>query len=368
MEDGEAMEDANKLTPLRDEIDKIDEKILELLNERAGVALRIAEVKREQNLEYYNPDREREIIERLTKLNKGVFPNNTLKIVFKEIFCASLSLEQPITIAYLGPQATFSHVASMRYFGSSCGFFPVNSIREVFVAVESENADFGVVPSENSTEGAITYTLDMFMDYDLKICDEMMLEIGHHLLSRTTDKTKIKRIYSMSVVTAQCRRWLERNMFDVPILDAPSSAQAASMAAQEEGSAAVGSELAAKIYDLNFIERHIEDFRNNVTRFLIISKKCKERSDCDKTSIMFTAKDVPGSLHEVLAPFKRAKINLTKVESRPTKKRAWDYIFFVDFDGNIDDKKIQKTLAEVEKHCINMKVLGSYHRMDKPDG
>jgi chorismate mutase/prephenate dehydratase len=362
------MESIYKLKPLRDEIDIIDEKILELLNKRANIALEVAKVKREMNLEYYSPDREREIIERLLKINKGVFPNNAVKIIFKEIFCTSLSLEQPITVAYLGPQATFSHMASMRYFGSACSFSPVNSIREVFVAVESENADFGVVPSENSSEGAITYTLDMFMDYNLKICAEMMLEISQHLLSRTKVKSGIHKIYSMPVVTAQCRRWLERNMLGVPILEAPSTAQAAAIAAREDGSAAIGSELAAKIYDLNFIERHIEDFRNNVTRFLIISKKCKERPDCDKTSIMFTAKDIPGSLHEVLAPFKKAKINLTKIESRPTKKRAWDYIFFVDFEGNIEDKNIRKTLAEVEKHCINLKVLGSYHSMDKPDG
>lgn len=349
---------------LRDEIDVIDEKILHLLNERADLALQIGEIKKEDNLEYYNPKREQEIIERLQRLNKGLFPNDTLRSIFKEIFCASLFLEQPKNACYLGPQATFTHLAAIRYFGSTCKFLPAGSIREVFETVEGDRADYGVVPIENSNEGVVSYTLDMFADYTLNVHAEIMLEIDHHLLAKTKDMGSITKIYSHPHATAQCRSWLERNMLGVPIFDSPSTAHAASYAAQEPGVAAIGTALAAKIYDLHFVQKNIEDNKDNLTRFLVISKTSQSRTGNDKTLIMFTVRDEPGALHDILSHFRKGKINLTKIESRPSKKKAWDYVFFVDLQGHIEDKKVKKALEGIRKRCTFLKILGSYPQMD----
>ncbi|KJR41825.1 Bifunctional P-protein, chorismate mutase/prephenate dehydratase [Candidatus Magnetoovum chiemensis] len=360
------MKQIEDMKKLRDEIDKIDEEILRLLNDRSEIALEIGEIKKIHNLEYYNPQREKEIIERLQKLNKGRFPNNTLKIIFKEIFCASLTLEQPVCVAYLGPQATFTHLAAIRYFSSSCKFLSSSSIREVFETVEANKANFGVVPIENSTEGIVTYTIDMFIDFNLKISGEVLLEIEHHLLSKEKEQADIKKIYSHPQPTAQCRLWLEKNMLGIPIYETPSTSQAANLAANEPNSAAIGSELAAKQYDLNIIERNIESYKDNITRFLVISKEEQERTGKDKTSIMFNVKDEPGTLHEILTPFKKANINLTKIESRPSKKKAWDYVFFADIEGHIEDKKVKKALEGIAKRCTYLKILGSYHSIEKP--
>ncbi len=361
------MKKMDEIHALREKIDECDEKILKLLNERSEVVMKIAEIKRNENLDFYFPEREREILEKLQKINRGRFPNDALKNIFREIFCASLSLEQPLTVTYLGPEATYTHFAALRYFGSSCKFVPANSIREVFESVSLGNTGFGLVPIENSNEGVITYTLDMFIDYDLKIYGEVPLEISHNLISSSQDKFSIKKIYSHPQAAAQCRVWLERNMFGIPIFNSSSTAQAASLATQEEDAAAIASELAAKLYDLNFIERHIEDNKKNITRFLVISKKSHQRSGDDKTSIMFSVKDEPGSLYDILTPLKRSRINLTKIVSRPSKKKAWDYIFFVDLEGHMEDKKVKRALAAVEKHSLYMNVLGSYPKADREE-
>ncbi|MBF0345916.1 MAG: prephenate dehydratase [Nitrospirae bacterium] len=359
------IEQVDNLKELRSRIDGIDEQVLNLLNERAKIAIDIAKVKKEHNLDFYNPKREKEVIETLQKMNKGPFPNCALKVIFKEIFCASLSLEQPRTVAYLGPQATYTHQAALRYFSSSCKFLPTKSIREVFEKVDSDVASFGVVPIENSNEGAVNYTLDMFVDFNLKVYAEILLSICHNLLSKARDKSEIKKIYSHPQALAQCRDWLERNMLGVPIYDSASTAQAASMAAEAEDAAAIGSELAGKMYDLNFVERNIENIKDNVTRFLIISKESQGKSGHDKTLIMFTVKDEPGALYEILTPFKKQKINMTKIESRPTKKKAWDYVFFSDVEGHVDDKKVKKALDAVKKRSLLFKILGSYPQVDQ---
>ncbi|QWR77692.1 prephenate dehydratase [Candidatus Magnetomonas plexicatena] len=356
--------DNNILTPLREKIDVIDERILELLNDRAQIALEIAEIKKSHKLDFYNPKREQEILERLVKTNKGIFPNDTLKIIFKEVFCATLSLEKPLTVAYFGPQATYTHMATMRYFSSSCSYMPTGSIREVFEHVATGKAVFGVVPIENSNEGAINYTLDMFIDYDLSVYAEILMYVHHHLLSKCNERSEIKKIYSFPLVTAQCRKWLEANMLGVPIFEATSTAQAADTASGEEGAAAISSDLAAKIYNLNFIERNIENIKDNVTRFLVISKESQERTGHDKSLIMFSAKDQPGSLYEILTPFKKQNINLTMIESRPSKRKAWEYIFFAEFEGHIDDKKVKKALDAVKKRSTFLKILGSYPQVD----
>jgi chorismate mutase/prephenate dehydratase len=349
-----------ELERLRKEIDEIDIEILRLLNKRAETVINIAHIKRNEKAKFYSPEREREILERLTALNKGHFPNDTLKVIYREILSASLSLEGPLKVAYFGPQATFTHLAALRHFGSSASFLPVESIKGVFDAVDSGKTDFGVVPIENSNEGVVSSTLDLFIDYDLKISAEVMLEISHNLLSKSGDKAKIKRVYSNPQATSQCRRWLESNLPGVPLLESTSTAKAAEIASRDEEVAAIASEVAAKVYDLHFIEKDIGDSRYNFTRFLVISKEFPPKTGKDKTSIMFSIKDKPGVLHDILSPFKKAKINLTKIESRPSRRKAWEYIFFVDMEGHIDDRKVRKAIDNIKDSCLYIKILGSY--------
>jgi chorismate mutase/prephenate dehydratase len=349
-----------ELEKLRKEIDEIDTEILNLLNRRANFVIDIAHIKRNEKAKFYSPEREREILERISALNKGPFPNDTLKGIYREILSASLSLEEPLKIAYMGPLATFTHLAALRYFGSSATFVPVESIRGVFDAVEAGKTEYGVVPIENSNEGVISYTLDMFMDYDLKVSAEVMLEISQNLLSKSGDKAKIKKIYSNPHAAAQCRRWLKSNLPGIPILESTSTAKAAELAYHDEDAAAIASELAAKVYDLHFVEKDIEDSKHNFTRFLVISKEFPPKTGKDKTSIMFSIKDKPGALYDILYPFKKAKINLTKIESRPSRRKAWEYIFFVDMEGHIEDKKLKKAIDNVKDNCLYLKILGSY--------
>ena len=350
----------SELEKLRREIDEVDNEILKLLNKRANVVIEIAHIKRNEKAKYYSPEREREIIERIKALNTGPFPNDTLKVIYREILSASLSLEEPLKVAYLGPLATFTHLAALRHFGSSALFVPVESIKEVFNAVESGRTGFGVVPIENSSEGVVSYTLNMFMDYDLKISAEVMLEISQNLISKSGDKAKIKKVYSNPLAAAQCRRWLESRLPKIPILETTSTARAAELASQDAAAAAIASELAAKVYNLQFIEKNIEDSKHNVTRFLVISKEFPAKTGKDKTSIMFSIKDKPGALYDILSPFKKAKINLTKIESRPSKRKAWEYIFFVDMQGHIDDKKVRRAIDDMKDSCLYLKILGSY--------
>ncbi len=350
----------SNLAKLREEIDAIDAEIVELLTKRADIAIRIATIKRDSKLKFHSPERERTILERIRSLNKGHFPNDALKVIFREILSASLSLEEPLKVAYLGPGGTFTHLAALRHFGSSAEYNPVESIKAIFDAVDAGKTEYGLVPIENSNEGVVSYTLDMFMDYDLKIAAEVMLEVSHSLLSKSGDGTKVKRIYSHPQAVAQCRTWLEKNMRNVPVLESTSTARAAELASTDEQAAAIASELASRLYDLKFIERHIEDNKSNYTRFLVIAREYPAKSGRDKTSIMFSLKDRPGALFEALAPFKESKINLSKIESRPSKRRAWEYIFFADMVGHIDDKKVRKAIEEVKENCNYLKHLGSY--------
>jgi chorismate mutase/prephenate dehydratase len=345
---------------LRNTVDAIDTKILDLLNRRARVAVDIAEIKRDSKQKFHSPERERAIIDRLTRMNRGPFPNDALKIIYREIISASLSLEEPLKVAYLGPGGTFTHLAALRHFGFSAAYVPVDRIKEIFDSVESGKADYGLVPIENSNEGVVSYTLDMFMDCDMKIAAEVMLEVSHNLLSRSGRREKIRKIYSHPQAAAQCRTWLEANMRGIPVFESTSTAKAAETASTDEEAAAIASELATRLYDLRFVERHIEDNRNNFTRFLVIATEYPSRTGNDKTSIMFSLKDKPGALYEVLSPFKKAGINLTKIESRPSKRRAWEYIFFADMAGHVEDPKVSSAIDEVKAHCLYLKHLGSY--------
>jgi chorismate mutase/prephenate dehydratase len=350
----------NELNDFRSEIDRIDKEILKLLNKRAELALKIAEIKKKKGLSFYDPVREKRVINNLVKLNKGPFTDDTVKTLFRELLSATLALQESQKIAYLGPEGTFTHLAAIKYFGSFAQFEAEESIKSIFESVEKGLSRFGVVPIENSNEGTVTYTLDMFTQYEVKISGEIIIPITHHLLSLTGEKEKIKKIYSHPHAKAQCREWLNKNMPNIPLYDVSSTAEAAKQASLDEEIAAIASEFAATLYGLKFIAKHIEDYKNNYTRFFILSKNFPNKTGSDKTSIMFSLQDKPGALYNALKPFKNANINLTKIESRPAKMRKWEYIFFVDFIGHIEEEKVQKTLDEVKMFCIELVHLGSY--------
>ena len=350
----------SELDKLRKKIDELDLKILELLNKRTEVVLEVGKTKQDKQLKVYSPERERAILKRLKEKNIGPFPDGTLRLIYEEILSASLALQQPLKVSYLGPSATFTHLAAKRQFGSSADYMPESTIKEVFDSVSRDKARYGVVPIENSTEGIVNYTLDMFVDSDLKIAFEIMLPISHNLLSKTGKKSDIKKIYSHSQARAQCRGWLEGNVPGIPVIEELSTAAAAKRVSKDTSAAAVASELAASEYNLQFVEKGIEDNKTNFTRFLVIAKESLGKTGRDKTSIMFSVKDKPGALYLILRPFARHKINLTKIESRPSKRKAWEYFFFVDLEGHVDDKGVRKAINSVKKECLFFKVLGSY--------
>lgn len=348
------------LKKLRQEIDEIDGQLLELLNKRAGIVLEVGKTKSENNLGFYDPSREKAIFDRLEKNNCGPFPNESVKAVFREIMSASLALEHPIKVAYLGPKATFTHLACMKKFGLSAQCTPVRSITDVFEEVERNLANYGVVPVENSTEGVVSHTLDMFVESDLKICSEILMPISLNLLSNSENLAGIDKVYSHWQPIAQSRRWVRENLPHAEIIEVASTAEASELAAADPTSASIASELASQLYGLNILKRRIEDNVNNFTRFLIIGKKDASPTGKDKTSIMFSIKDKVGALHDMLQAFARSNINLTKIESRPSKKRAWEYIFYLDMIGHISDEKVKSALEELKPQTMFLKVLGSY--------
>lgn len=348
------------LKKLRDKIDKIDDKILDLLNDRARVVLEVGKTKVGESREFYVPSRERAIFERLQAGNSGPFPNDSLCRVFREIISASLSLELPMKVAFLGPVSTFTHVAAMQQFGLSAQLVAQKSIPSVFEEVERGRAHYGVVPVENSTEGVVNHTLDMFIGSDLQVIAEVLLEISHDLLSQSGKLEEISKVVSHPQALAQCRRWLEVNLPDTPQMDLTSTAAAAQMAAEDESVAAVASQAAARHYGLQVVKGKIEDNPNNFTRFLVIGRKTPDPSGRDKTSIMFSVRDEPGILYRMLEPFSKRDINLVKIESRPMKQKAWEYIFFLDLVGHINDAQVTDAVEELREHCHFLKVLGSY--------
>jgi len=352
----------NKIQDLRSRIDSIDDSILDLLNERSRVVLEVGRLKSGDNLDFHVPGRERQIYERLLGQNPGPFPNDALKSIYREIISACLALESPMKVAFLGPRATFSHLATMQQFGLSAELVPQKSIPAVFEEVEKGKALYGVVPVENSTEGVISHTLDMFVESALQITSEIMLEVHHDLLSRTGRLEDIKKVYSHPQPIAQCRQWLEENLPGVPMVDVASTAVAAQIVSDDYTAAAIASELAGSLYDLKVVRSRIEDQVNNFTRFLVVSRKGCERSGNDKTSVLFSVKDEPGILCRMLDPFAKRGINLSKIESRPFKKKAWEYIFFLDLSGHASDPDVAAALEELKQCCQFIKILGSYPR------
>ncbi|MBI5682821.1 MAG: prephenate dehydratase [Deltaproteobacteria bacterium] len=349
-----------KLKKLRHEIDRVDDSMLELLNKRAKLVIDIGTIKKENNHAIHVPEREREIYQRLLNNNPGPFPNTAVKNVFREIMSTSLSLEKPLRAAFLGPKATFTHMACLQYFGKSSELIPVKEIADVFDEVERDRVDYGVVPIENTTEGVVSHTFDMFVSSNLKISAEIMLEISLSLLNRTGSILDVKKVYSHSHAIAECREWLKNNLPNAVLVETSSTAVAAQTVVDDPDAAAIASENAAELYDLKIVEKKIEDHLNNLTRFLVVGKTSPKKTGSDKTSILFSVKDSPGILFKMLKPFAERGINLTKIESRPQKKKAWEYIFFLDMDGHISDEKVSDALKELETNCSFVKVLGSY--------
>ncbi len=355
-----------ELSKLRREIDLIDEEIIKLLNKRAELAKAIGEIKKKLKLEVYSPEREREVIEKAIKINREVygevFPSEAIRHVFREIMSACLSLEKELRIAYLGPKATFTHQASLEHFGLSAYYIPVPTIRDVFLEVETERVDYGVVPVENTTEGVVNYTLDMFLEFDVKIVGEVVIPIKLHLLSNVFSLEEVKEVYSHRQALAQCRNWLEKNLSHAKLVETESTARACEIVLEKEGAGAIASEVAAYTYHLNILAENIQDSLNNYTRFLVLGKRDVKRTGKDKTSLIFAVKDEAGALYKALESFYIYGVNLTKIESRPSRKKAWDYVFFVDLEGHAEDENVKLAIESLKERTQMVKLLGSYPR------
>jgi chorismate mutase/prephenate dehydratase len=355
----------NNINSLRKKINVIDTKLLTLLNQRAMLSKQIGEIKKLAGRDIYSPGRERVVINRILSLNKGPIKNEFLKEIFSQIIQVCRLQQKVLSIAYLGPEGTFTHLAAIKIFGSGNNFVPKETITDVFNEIEKNMIEFGVVPLENTTEGVVTHTLDMFLETNLYICGELNMKVSHCLVSKEKNLKNIKIVYSHPQAIAQCRNYLYNKLKNIKIVEVSSTAEAARIVSQKHSnknkhSAAIASELSAKIYNLNILEKNIEDNEENYTRFIVIGKHSTEHSGNDKTSIAFSVKDRVGILHDVLAPFKKYNINLTKIESRPSKKRPWEYIFFVDLIGHIKDKKVSCAIKELTNLCVYYKFLGSY--------
>jgi chorismate mutase/prephenate dehydratase len=351
-----------KLPELRQAIDSVDDRLLELLNERARLVKEVGAEKARTQQPFYVPDRERQIVERLQDQNPGPFPSESVRAVFSEVISACLSLEQKLRIAFLGPEATFTHMAARSRFGFAARYVPAATIGGVFTEIEKGLADLGVVPIENSTDGVVNSTLDMFMDSDLKISAEIVLRVSQCLLTRSGTLEGIQKVYSHPQGLGQCRHWLSANLSQAALIEVASTALAARLAKDDPAAAAVASELAGQLYDLKIAKSRIEDEVHNVTRFLVIGHKEAAPTGRDKTSLMLSVKDQPGVLYKVLQPLADAQINLTRIESRPSRRKAWDYVFFVDLDGHVSAPDVKAALTKLEEACEQVKVLGSYPR------
>ncbi len=347
------------LQELRVRIDAIDRQIVQLLNERYKIVKDVGEWKRERGQPIYVPEREKALLEKLESINDGPMPNDTLRAVYREIMSGSLKLESPLKVAFFGPEATFTHLAAKMKFGHAIDYVPKASISDVFHDVELGRSNYGCVPVENSTEGVVNHTLDMLVDSPLKICAEINMRVQQCLLAKC-DKSQIRVIYSHAQSLGQCRQWLTENFPNADQVAVASNARAAELAAHEEGAAAIGSELAADIYKLKLLEQGIQDNPNNTTRFLIVGTQEVKQSGEDKTSICFAIKDRVGALYDCLLPFKHAEVTLSMIESRPSKRRNWEYLFFVDMLGHINDPKIAKAVEELNTLAHSLKILGSY--------
>ncbi|MRJ03342.1 MAG: prephenate dehydratase [Epsilonproteobacteria bacterium] len=350
-----------KLEELRRRIDEIDDTILKLLNERMEVVKKVGELKNKTGAPIYRPEREIEILNRLKEKNPGPLTESAIEAIFLEIFAVSRNLERPERVAYLGPEGSFTHQAAESRFGAMSDYLPLNSIGAVFKELELKRAKYGVVPIENSIDGVVGETLDLLGKSDLLIVAEIFMPIHHSFASLEESLRTVKRIYSKDIAFGQCRNFLiEHGLDTIEWIPVESTAKAAKLAAKEPGSAAICSTIAAKLYNLPVLFENIEDFSNNTTRFIVLSDFKNQASGSDKTSILARLQDHPGALYEFLKDFYDERINLTKIESRPAQQRDFNYWFYIDFDGHIDDDHIQRVLR---KHPHEIKWLGSYAKV-----
>lgn len=357
---------SEKLDQLRKRIDALDEQIQRSLNERAACAQQVAEAKHQEegDVIYYRPEREAEVLRLVRERNQGPLTDDEMVRLFREIMSACLALEHPLTVAYLGPEGTYTQAAALKHFGHSVSLSPLTAIDEVFRDVEAGSADFGVVPVENSTEGAINHTLDMFIRSPLKICGDVELRIHHQLLSAGEDRGAIEKVYAHQQALAQCREWLGAHLPRAERIAVSSNAEAARLVGGDPSAAAIASDAAAEMYDLNILAANIEDDPNNTTRFLVIGLHEPEPSGKDKTSLMVTVHNEAGALYSLLEPVARHGVSMTKIESRPSRASKWDYVFFVDVEGHVDEENVAAAIRALSESSASLKVLGSYPRCE----
>lgn len=348
------------LDELRKAIDATDKQILELLNRRAKLAREIGQLKDDFELPSFAPAREARVLDSLNAANQGPLQARHIQAIFREIMSACRDLEEPTKVAYWGPPASHSHCAVLERFGASVEAVPVDSIADVFDAVEKGLADYGVVPAENSTEGVIPYTLDLFSESDVRICGEVYLAISHHLLSRCARKEDVKRVYVSPQPYAQCRRWLLDNMAHAEMIEVATTSRAAVACAEDPEGAAVAGKAAAVAYDLPILYERIEDNPRNRTRFLVVGFNDPDRTGKDKTSLLVALPHRTGALYSALAVFNERGINMTMIQSRPTKKTPWEYLFYVDVQGYITDRPLADAVAQLQQKALFVRVLGSY--------
>jgi len=351
------------LQHLRKRIDALDRSLLELLNQRGKLVQSVGALKLKNGQGVFVPGRERALLARLKAHNNGPLSDQAVENLFLEIVHTCRHLQKQLKVSYFGPEASFSHAAALKSFGRGAVLVPARTISEVFAEVDKNRADFGVVPIENSTGGGVYHTLDMFIESPLSICAELELPVHHYLLGRTAGSLdKVRTLFSHYQALAQCRKWIDAHLPRARVVESTSTSEAAQQAARVPGAAAIASKLAADRYELQILASRIEDSARNYTRFLVIGTAEPQPTGRDKTSIMFSIKDRPGALFDMLLPFKKYKLNLTKIESRPTRQKAWEYIFFVDFEGHRSEPRVQKALGRLEPSCLFLKILGSYPR------
>ena len=346
------------LNKFRIDIDNIDNKLLDLLSRRATVAQKVGKLKNDGII--YRPEREAQVLSRLIKNNKGPLSNESITNIFNSIISNCRALEKKLSVSFLGPLGTFSEEATIQQFGENIETVPTDSIDEVFNHVQSGGAHYGVVPVENSTEGAISRTLDLLLTKDLKICGEIILPVHHFCLSKNNNLKKIKTIYAHGQSLAQCHDWLMSNLPDIKKIAVMSNAEGARLASKEKNTAAIASSRAADLFNLNVLYKNIEDEQSNSTRFLVLSTEDVKPSSNDKTSIVLATKNRPGAIAELVAPFAKNKVSMTKLESRPAKIGMWEYVFFIDIEGHQTKNSVKTALKIIESKASFMKILGSY--------
>jgi chorismate mutase/prephenate dehydratase len=352
------------LDELRARIDALDSEIVARLNERARCALEIGRIKQGTDQPFYVPEREKAVFDRLKQHNAGPLADEGLRAVYREVISATRALEKPTSVAFLGPRDTFSHMAAQRVFGASAEYHPLASFKDIFTEVERRRIDYGVVPVESSIGGSVSDTLDLFVTSELTVVNEVLIHISQNLLSNATMET-IRRVYSKDNALLQCRLWLRANLPHAELMETPSTADAARRAADEEGAAAIASRLAAETYQLKILAEHIEDESHNYTRFFVIGRQEVKPTGNDKTAIVVAIKDRPGALYNLLLPFAEGDITLTRIESRPSRQKAWEYVFFIDLVGHARDQRVKDAIDRIAEMSRSVKVLGSFPRADQ---